>query len=106
MNKIVIPKTRPTLKFGKKTRQFSIRLPEDMIEKIKGEKIDAGQILYDVIERGMDPYGDKPPRKDIYSTLLRKFVKLMIENSIKTPEGFFTENEGKAVMKIAKEVVE
>lgn len=105
MNRIVIPKTRPTLKFGKKTRQFSLRLPIDMIEKIKSERIDAGQILYDVIERGMDPYGDKPPKRDIFSTLLRKFVQLMIDNSIKAPEGYFTETETKAIMKIAEEVV-
>lgn len=101
-----IPQIKPPSKFGKKTRQFSVRLPEDMIEKIKGEKIDAGQILYDVIERGMDPYGDKPPKRDIFSNLLRKFVQLMIENNIKTPEEYFTETETKAIMNIAKEVTE
>lgn len=105
MSESKIPKTKPTSKFGKETRQFSIRLPIDTIKKIKGEKIDTGQILYDVIERGYDPYGDKPPKRDIFSTLLRKFVQLMIDNSVKAPEDFFTDTEEKAVMKIAKEVV-
>ena len=104
MEETKIPKTKPTSKFGKKTRQFSVRLPEDMIKRIKVEKIDTGQILYDVIECGMDPYGDKPPKRDIFSNLVRKFVQLMIDNGISTPEGFFNENETKAVTKIAEEV--
>lgn len=106
MSETKIPRTRPTSKFGKETRQFSVRLPIVTIDKIKSEKIDTGQILYDVIECGMDPYGDKPPRRDIFSTLLRKFVRLMIDNGVKAPEGHFTETETKAVMKIAKEVME
>lgn len=100
MAETTIPKIKPTSKFGKKTRQFSVRLPVDMIEKIKREEIDTGQILFDVIERGMDPYGKPLPIHDIGPALTRKLIELMIENGITAPEGHFTETETKVIMDI------
>ena len=101
-----IPKSRPPLKFGKETRQFSVRLPIDTIEKIKGERIDTGQILFDVIERGMDPYGKPMPVHDVGPVLTKKLIELMMENSITAPEGYFTDTETKVIMGIIEGAIE
>ena len=105
MSSSKIPKTKPTSKFGKETRQFSVRLPITTIDKIKAEKIDSGQILYDVIECGKDPYKEETTNLDIGPVITKKLIQLMIDNSIMAPEGFFTETELKVVMNIAKEVM-
>lgn len=105
MTETTIPKSRPPLKFGKETRQFSVRLPIDTIEKIKGERIDTGQILFDVIERGMDPYGKPVPVHDIDPALTEKLIELMMDNNVTAPEGYFTDTETKVIMDIAEGVI-
>ena len=101
MNQTIIPKTKPTSKFGKKTRQFSVRLPEETIERIKKEQIDTGQILYDVIERGKSPYKEDMPH-DIGPPLMRKLVTLMIKNKIVAPDGYFSLPEIEVIKKVAE----
>jgi len=99
-----IPKTKPPLKFGKPTRQFSVRLPIDTIDRIKSEGIDAGQILYDVIEDGKSPYSQPSTvDKDEMSAITTKLVQLMIDNEVKAPENFFTSGEVGLITLIVEE---
>lgn len=117
VNKMVNPDNLPSfkeskrpLKFGEKTRQYSIRIPPSTVSKIKERKLDISQIVYDVVEKGLDPYSDKEvvETRDVtnvyFKSLSHKLVQLMINRKIDASDVEFLPEERALVMKIAKEV--
>ena len=100
MSKKKLPKTKPPLKFGRPTKQFSVRLPIDIIDRIKDEEIDAGTILFNAIEYGQTPSDE--PVYDKGPVIVKKLVQLMIEQEVVAPEGFFDESDIVIIQKIAR----
>ena len=98
------------LKFGEKTRQYSIRIPPSTVLKIKDRKLDISQIVYDVVEKGLDPYSNDGAveTRDVtnvyFESLCHKLVGLMINRKIDATDIEFMPEERALVMKIAKEV--
>lgn len=75
-----------------------MKLPSGTIEKIRERKLDMGQIVYDIVEQDLNPYGkNQSVDNDIGLALLAKMVKLMIDQDITAPEGFFTPTEETAL---------
>lgn len=88
VNTMPYPKSKQPSKYGGKTQVYSIRLLPEVVEKIRKDRIDAGQIIFDVVEHGLNPY------------LLKRLVDLMVDNKIIAPEGMFTSEEVEQIKKI------
>ncbi len=89
------------LKFGLKTKQYSIRIPPPTIEKIKKMKLDVSRMVYDVVEGGLDPYSSNGA---VFEGLCHKLIGLMIAHKIDATDIEFLPEERALIMKIAKEV--
>lgn len=71
-----------------------MKLPNDTIEKIRERQLDMGQIVYDIVERNLNPYkNEESIDNDIGITLLSKLVTLMVDHNVTAPKGFFTATE-------------
>ena len=79
-----------------------MKIPKGTIAKIRERQLDMGQIIYDMVEQGLTPYGKDLPN-DIGLALLTKLVRLMVENDVKAPEDYFTVTEETALRKILTE---
>lgn len=95
-----------------------MKLPVKTIDSIRRDKIDAGQILYDIIENGYDPYVNTAvqtgPTMKIddselhidYHILLAKMVELFIIKKVDASDyGEFTTDERRLISTMAEEIV-
>ena len=92
------------------TGVHAIRVPLETIEKIKQENIDVGQLVYDVIEKGMNPYksGVPNPGNNLpLKTILKKIIKVFVLEKVnaKKYEKEFQPDELQYISSVAREVV-
>lgn len=100
-------------KYGKKTKTYSFKLPIETIGKIRKRKVDVGQMVYDVIEKDVDPrlfVGTKDNDNEatkVTKSLLEKLVVTFVEQreKIEFPNELLTSEEKTLMRRVAQEVL-
>ena len=94
-----------TSKYGEPTRTYSVRLPDRIIETIQDGKIDVGQLIYDIINGGLDPYTSTQADNNHW-LLLKKLVTVFIEKEVDASETSFTPEEQTTIKQLAGEILD
>lgn len=93
---------RRHLKFTEPTIPVSVRLPKSMVQRIKDENWDLGQLIFNVLSTGKTPVITNHTQ----SELLKKLIVLMISEDMTVDAGFFTKEEEERITQIAVEEIE
>ena len=94
-------KHRRHLKFAEATAPYAVRLPKSMVQQIKTEGWDIGQLIFNILSGEASP--DSEGSDWLLRSVTKKLISLMIEHEIQSPEGFFTAMEEALVRKLVEE---
>lgn len=97
---------RRKLRFGAPTVTFSIKIPQSTKDKIYAKNLDMPKIVYDIVEKELNPYSTHPITIEdhpVMDSLTTKLIALMALNDINDGRIQFDEEEADMMNKLVKD---